>query len=109
MSVNAMDLLAAHMLGDYILQTNEEAINKFYDIEYLQSHVIKYMLAFVPVTLLSKRKVSDKICFLLLLYATHLITDSRRWASGEEWAPKPILVDQALHAIQLAILGRILR
>lgn len=107
----ALDILAAHLVGDYILQTNEEAINKTSSNKHLATHVLKYALAFVPVSLASGRSVScrRKLAFLVILAVLHAGTDFRRWASGEEWSPKPILVDQAMHAVQLAILSRILK
>lgn len=106
--VSSLDILAGHMIGDYVFQTNEEAISKTSDKKALLSHVTKYTLAFIPVTLVSKANWYRKSIFIALLFGSHLLTDSRRWASGEKWKPKPILVDQALHAVQLTILKRLL-
>ncbi len=102
------DLLAAHMVGDYILQTNDEAVNKFYDVNKLMDHCFKYTMAFLPFVLVTDSSIERKVAFLMSVYVTHILTDSRRWASGEEWPPKPILVDQAIHAVTLALLRRIL-
>lgn len=104
--VKDFDLLAAHMVGDYILQTNKEAIFKTKDLKILHDHCIKYTASFVPFLLLGRDK--NKLAFLCLVYLTHFLTDSRRWASGEDWPPKPILVDQAIHAVTLAVLRRLL-
>ncbi len=101
-------LLAAHLIGDFILQTNEEAIKKFDYPEIRQQHVAKYILPFIPVILVSKASWMNKVRFFVWVADLHYITDSQRWASGEEWPPKPILVDQALHIAQLALLGGLL-
>jgi hypothetical protein len=103
-----IDLLAAHLVGDYIFQTDEEAKKKFTERKHLEKHVFKYTLAFVPFLFFSNASGQSKASFLALLALTHYITDSRRWSSGEDWPSRPILVDQALHAVQLAILRRIL-
>ncbi len=102
------DLLAAHMVGDYILQTNEEAMKKTMDVSKLLDHCFKYTLAFLPFVVTTNTSHHRKVAFLYAVFVTHILTDQKRWASGEEWPPKPILVDQALHAVQLAILRRIL-
>ncbi len=103
-----LDLIASHLVGDYVLQTNEEAVKKFTDRDKLLWHCFKYILAFLPFLFQTKDRLGRKIWFLALLFICHVATDYRRWASGEEWPPKPILVDQTIHAVQLALLRRIL-
>jgi hypothetical protein len=41
-------------------------------------------------------------------FAVHYALDSRRWCSGEKWPPRPIIVDQALHLVTLAMMVRLL-
>lgn len=106
--MRSIDLVAAHLVGDYVLQTNEQAVRKFEDSGVRAAHVTSYAACFLPVLLVSRAPVGSKLLFLVLLWLAHYATDSRRWASGEEWPPKPILVDQAIHAVQLAVLGRLL-
>ena len=106
--MRSIDLVAAHLVGDYVLQTNEQAVRKFEDRRARADHVTTYVACFLPVTLVSRAPVGRKLLFLVLLWLAHYATDSRRWASGKEWPPKPILVDQAAHAVQLAVLGRLL-
>jgi len=106
--MKGLDILAAHMVGDYILQTNEEAVGKTDSLVLLAKHVGKYTLAHAVVGVVHGRSLRRGIVYTLSVGAVHAITDSRRWASGREWPPKPILVDQALHAVQLAALGRLL-
>ncbi len=103
-----IDLIASHLVGDYVLQTNEEAVKKFTEKNYLIRHVLKYTLAFIPGVIWNNSRRTRKICFLALLALSHYLTDRKRWASGAEWPPKPILVDQTIHAVQLALLRRIL-
>ncbi len=103
-----IDLIAAHLVGDYILQTNDEAVNKTKDFNKLLYHCVKYAFAFTPFLFATRKKNKHKDLFFILNFLSHMIIDHRRWASGEEWGPKPILVDQALHAVTLAILRRIL-
>lgn len=111
--MKSLDLLACHMVGDYITQTGHMAANKLSDPKVRAQHVTVYVLGFVPalVPALLLQKVSfwRKLAFLVSLWLSHFVTDSRRWASGEEWPPKPILVDQSIHLATLAILHRILK
>jgi len=102
-------LLASHMVGDYVFQTNEQAIRKTEDVGQLLAHVATYTAAFIPTTLSSSASGRRRLLFLVSTFCVHLAIDHRRWASGAEWGPKPIMVDQSLHAIQLAILGELLK
>lgn len=98
-------LLAAHMVGDYITQTQWMASNKLARSGVRCVHVTVYTLGFIPVMFVTELDLRRATMFLGLLWITHFITDSRRWASGAAWPPKPILVDQAIHVATLAILG----
>jgi hypothetical protein len=106
--MKGLDILAAHMVGDYILQTNEEAVGKTDSLALLAKHVAKYMLPHAVVGVVHGRSIGRGIAYTLSVGATHAFIDHRRWASGGEWPPKPILVDQAIHSAQLALLERIL-
>lgn len=97
------------MLGDYITQTGYMAANKLTDPRVRAAHVSIYVLGFVLPVMLQKVSFSRKTAFILSLWLSHYITDSKRWASGEEWPPKPILVDQTIHALSLALLKRLIR
>jgi hypothetical protein len=101
----ALALLAAHMIGDYITQTGWMAANKLNNWRARAIHVSVYTAGFIPVALLTKLTWSMVLLFVALVWATHFITDCRRWASGDQWPPKPILVDQSIHIATLAILG----
>jgi hypothetical protein len=100
----ALPILAAHMVGDYLTQTDWMAENKLKSWKALTLHVAVYTTCFIPVVLLARLAVEPACLFLGLIFVTHWITDSRRWASGDKWPPKPILVDQTIHITTLAIL-----
>lgn len=144
----ALYLLAAHLVGDYALQTRWQAAGKFgwtrRAIALRSRHVLAYTACFVPLTydVLWWRAYA----FLAGVAALHWLTDSRRFTStlgdalawrwcmswldrrrewlarGEHsrsvleynalppspWTPLPILLDQTLHAVQLAVLGGLL-
>jgi hypothetical protein len=101
----ALLILAAHMVGDYVTQTQWMAENKLRCWSALAIHVSVYVAGFVPVMLLSGLHFGASLGFLCLLWVTHFVTDCRRWASGAKWPPKPILVDQTIHVVTLAVLG----
>lgn len=103
-----LDLIAAHMVGDYILQTDYMARNKLTNWRVRCLHVTVYCLPFVLVAWLHTTRLDTVAAFIWGVWLTHFLTDSRRWASGDKWPPKPILVDQAIHLATLAVLTRIL-
>lgn len=96
------------MVGDFILQTHKVSCDKLRDWRVRFWHVTLYCLPFTILAgayILADRLTEfDAFFFLTLVWVTHFITDSRRWASDKEWKPKPILVDQAIHVITLGVL-----
>jgi hypothetical protein len=100
-------LIALHMLGDYLLQTDWMAANKLKSAWARTVHVFVYTLGFIPLGLVYTTTLPRAAGFVLLVYVTHWITDCRRWASDKAWPPKPILFDQAIHLLTLAVLGSI--
>ena len=96
------------MVGDYILQTEGQAARKLTDWRPRAAHVTTYCLPFILVASLYAATFFDALAFIALLWVTHFITDSRRWASSGRWAPLPILVDQTIHLATLAALARLL-
>jgi hypothetical protein len=122
--------LAAHMVGDYVTQTNWMAANKLVRTEVFCTtimgepghphreivnfwhsamartiHVALYTAGFVPVAYLSGLRGQNAAAFLAAVFVTHWLTDCRRWASGDKWPAKPILVDQTIHIATLAAIG----
>lgn len=108
MPSSALDLLAAHLFGDYVFQTDEMARLKLSDPGVRARHVNRYVLCFVPAILASRAGFRRSAAFLVSLWLAHFATDSRRWLPNEDWPPGTVLNDQALHALQLAVLGRLL-
>lgn len=101
----AMYLLAAHMAGDYLFQSSWMAANKLRDRNARALHVLVYTACFVPAALAAHVSGSHVALFLYLLASAHYITDSRRWRTSNPWPAMPILQDQSLHAVQVAVLG----
>jgi len=93
------------MMGDFIIQTDWMAANKLKSHWARFLHVTTYSIGFIPVALAFAPTTTAAWCFLLNNFIVHYVVDTRRWASGDKWPPKPIVVDQALHMTQLAILG----
>lgn len=99
----ALLIVAGHMVGDYVFQTNWQAARKLADWRVRLWHVLLYTLAFAPVPFVAGMSTSRGLLFLAAVFVPHFIVDCRRWASAEPWPPKPILVDQSLHAACLAV------
>lgn len=107
--MNSLDLVACHLVGDYILQTDEMATQKLQDSAVRAAHVTWYSFPFLLVGLATHTNPVRLATFLVLLWITHFITDSKRWLPNDKWKPGTIINDQALHAVQLALLSRIVR
>lgn len=90
---DALHLLAAHAAGDFPLQTDRMAQEKFDSAAVRAYHVTVYTLAYVP--------VRRNPLFLALLWVTHFAIDSKRWNENV-----PIWYDQALHLIALSLVLR---
>lgn len=103
----ALMMIAAHMAGDFLFQTQWIAENKMKNPLVLWLHCYIYTLCFIPVTVYAHyhQGLEYVYGFIMAIFATHMLIDWRKWASGRYWTPKPILVDQTLHAITLAFLA----
>ena len=104
--MRSLDLVACHLIGDYILQTDEMAMNKLTDARVRARHVAWYSVPFAVAGVLSGTSWRRLAAFLVLNAAAHYVTDSKRWLPNDDWPPGTILNDQALHAAQLAVLNR---
>lgn len=100
-------LIAAHLVGDFILQTDEMATQKLHNPRVRAEHVSWYCLPFLVAGIASRANPVRLAAFLPLLWITHYVTDSKRWLPNDEWPPGTIINDQALHMVQLAVLNRI--
>jgi hypothetical protein len=98
----ALWIISLHLLGDYVTQTNAMAARKLTDWRIRTLHVAVYTLPFAVLAVAVGGTWQPWI-FPLLVFVPHWITDCRRWASPDPWPPKPIMVDQTIHALCLAI------
>lgn len=90
--------LASHAAGDFPLQTDEMAAEKFDNPRVRAEHVSVYTASFLPFTLAAGFTHRQKAVFLTVLWGSHFVIDSRRWNDSV-----PIWFDQALHVISLAL------
>lgn len=105
--MRSLDLLACHLIGDYILQTDDMAKKKLTDARVRAHHVTRYCLPFLAAGILTRVNPARLGVFLALVWITHYVTDSKRWIPNEDWPPGTIINDQALHITQLAALNRL--
>lgn len=98
-------LIAAHMAGDYLFQSADMAARKLADRRVRALHVAVYTACFFPVAVAFERFSGAGLLFLALLFVAHFATDSKRWRTSNPWPAMPILHDQSLHIVQIAILG----
>lgn len=97
--------LAAHMVGDFITQNQWMSDRKLSNWRVRWLHVSIYTLGFVPIPLMVGLPIRQAVAFILLIFITHFLTDSRRWASGDKWPLKPLMVDQSIHIATLALIA----
>lgn len=95
------------MAGDFIFQSQWMAEKKFTCARARTAHVLAYTACVAAALALWNAPLLTSTWFLGAVFVTHWLTDCRRWASGDEWAARPIMVDQALHIISLAVLYRV--
>ena len=81
------DILLAHAIGDYILQSDKMAVNKTSSSLWALIHVIFYTIPFLFIT--------QSILALLFIAGTHFIIDRFRlaryiiWAKNRIWGGEP--------------------
>lgn len=90
--------LASHAAGDFPLQTDRMAAEKFDNRRVRAGHVAAYTAAFIPAILTTEWDGRQIAVFLGTIAATHFVIDSRRWNEAV-----PIWYDQSLHVIALAV------
>jgi len=108
---------ALHMLGDYVTQNSWMAGNKLANAGVRFVHVLVYSLPFALLGYLvpphsqlgafgHSFTVQADLAFVWLFLAVfipHFLIDSKRFCTSNPWPMKPIMVDQTLHAIHLAV------
>lgn len=101
-------LVAVHMTGDYILQSAYMAAHKLTDWRVRMIHVLVYTLVFSAAMLMYEPNAWRYNAACLWVGVTHFLTDSKRWRTSNPWPSMPILQDQSLHAVELAVAAVIL-
>lgn len=91
-----MRALLAHLVGDYLLQTQYEAVEKTNSWLPAFTHAAKYTAAFVPLTRNPKA--------LALIGGTHMVLDHYRLAKHVNWARNQ-LAPKAYRAVGLENMG----
>jgi len=106
MSSEAIGLyaLASHAAGDFPLQTDRMASKKFDSPSVRASHVAVYTISFLPVVFAADWNQKASAAFLLSIFGSHFVIDTRRWKENtDEFPTFSIWFDQALHLIALAL------
>jgi Protein of unknown function (DUF3307) len=112
-------LLVSHVAGDFLLQTEWQALNKRGGLgrsresrRALRNHAVTYTAAFLPGLLWIATQRDDALAVLLALLITipHVIVDDGRllagWMRAVKHVPDPapglvIMVDQSFHIVLL--------
>jgi hypothetical protein len=97
-----MEFVAAHMLGDFVIQTDTIAARKFDDWRVRTLHVLTYLLPFLALTPFLCDSWQQAAAMLIAIAVPHWVVDCRRWVKNHPWPAKAILVDQSIHAVCLA-------
>lgn len=118
--VHAIAILVCHFIGDFILQTDDMAVNKSTSNEWLTKHVIMYCfpLTIFYMVLLSTNAITPLayILVLVLNFIFHWLTDyvtsrvsAKFYKAGERGKFfKMIGFDQLIHGVTLFTLHVIL-
>lgn len=103
-------LLAAHLVGDFLLQNNWMAARKATSTPVCAAHVAAYLIPFAALTLIGLPWLA-----LAAIGAQHFAQD--RWAlhlkwmatygqtPPDKWPVGPLCVDQAAHVAWLAVVA----
>jgi hypothetical protein len=112
-------LLLSHVAGDFLLQTEWQALNKAGGLgrskesrRALRNHALTYTAAYVPALVWISGERGDALAIVLALLVTlpHMIVDDgrllRAWLHRVKHSPDPapglvIMVDQSWHLVML--------
>jgi hypothetical protein len=84
------------------------AANKLTDWRVRAAHVLVYAATFAVAGAFYADTLWQWALAVMFVGAAHFATDSKRWRTSNPWPAMPILQDQSLHAVQLAIAAVIL-
>jgi hypothetical protein len=80
-TVVALYLIAAHLVGDFIVQDRWRATLKFTDTSALWVHSFWYTLSVAVAAMLSGTDAWKYAAFVFAVFTSHLVIDSRRYRS----------------------------
>lgn len=96
--------LAAHLLADFVLQTDNMAVNKFDDSWVRLKHCGIHWIVYLCAGLLVGFSGTLILSVATIIAVLHFIIDTRRWAEPKEnFENYPIWVDQTLHTVSIAM------
>ena len=113
-------LLIGHLAGDFLLQTDEMAVNKGLYWQWMLRHVVWYAIAVGAVLIVYAwvHHLSSWLtgAALLFVVVTHVVLDRRgvvRWwirlgNSSPDHSWLPIVVDQVFHLLILGVVAQVL-
>ena len=103
-----MLILAAHMLGDFLLQTDWMADNKKCDLLALSVHVTIYTfcqaIAFHFMAFNNPDMRSFAIPAMSLIWLSHFVVDTVDFQKGHKWAQRGFWLDQSWHILTLVVI-----
>lgn len=110
-------LIAGHLIGDWIVQTDWQAANKMTSWKANQQHMLGYHLTLAVLAVLAT-SAANALVIVVVSWLTHMVID-RRWpvvrlmrATGSvpfsQTTFGVVAVDQALHLSILSVLAAVL-
>lgn len=103
MSALVFHTLVAHLAGDFLLQTDEMAAQKFDNWRVRAEHVTAYSAPFILVLAAADLPLLTTAVLYVYLWVSHFFIDTQRWAEPKPgFEAYPITVDQTLHLLALA-------
>lgn len=100
-SMESLVIIALHLLGDFVLQTDFMAQYKRKVVTVRIAHVNVYTIPFILWA--TYRYGWNGSLFCLSVWITHFAIDSYVFAENHPWPPKSFVIDQSLHILSLAV------
>ncbi len=103
--MESLVIIALHLLGDFVLQTEFMAQYKRKVVAVRIAHVNVYTIPFIFWAAYHYGWSGSLFC--LFVWITHFAIDSYTFAENHPWPPKSFAIDQSLHILSLAILATV--
>ena len=104
-------LLAAHLIGDFLLQNDDMARNKASSTRACLSHIAAYSTPFLMLSAVTDLPFLAFVAILAQHYAQDRYALHLRWmrffsqTPPDRWPTGPLAVDQAMHVSFLAVVA----